>query len=217
MEGIRVYNLNPGFLSFSVLFVFLHFGGNYDPVEKGFTSDSSAFHMTILFFFFTVILMLNVLMGFRESHNYLPVTIYYERKAKVMEDEAPVTLNSEGWIQYLPEPTAPALAPILSQIYQLLAAATPVAATPVAATPAADYYTSPSKNDAMVIVGEMKDDIHKENKEEKQKEEKEGDASGVARLVEVELRKQLDVERANSEKQIGDLQQQLRDQQQMLV
>ncbi|KAF9549876.1 hypothetical protein EC957_002447 [Mortierella hygrophila] len=39
-------------------------GGNYDPVENGFSGNNFAFHMMmIVFFFFTVILMLNVLIA----------------------------------------------------------------------------------------------------------------------------------------------------------
>ncbi|KAG0272601.1 hypothetical protein BGZ95_011621 [Linnemannia exigua] len=39
-------------------------GGNYDPVDGGFSSDSVAFHaMMMIFFFFTVIVMLNVLIA----------------------------------------------------------------------------------------------------------------------------------------------------------
>ncbi|KAK3839302.1 MAG: hypothetical protein JOS17DRAFT_179074 [Linnemannia elongata] len=140
IRGVIVKGLNPGLLSFSVLFIFLHFlfelrvfqavchfvsiiirtiyairvfifvfaggllgfsiailhllhgcdaekcsyftdgfsnnllrafsvtyfmmGGNYDQVERGFTSNSFAFHgMMMVFFFFTVIVMLNVLIA----------------------------------------------------------------------------------------------------------------------------------------------------------
>ncbi|KAG0295173.1 hypothetical protein BGZ96_012369 [Linnemannia gamsii] len=140
IRGVIVKGLNPGLLSFSVLFIFLHFlfelrvfqvvchfvsiiiraiyairvfifvfagglfgfsiailhllhgctvdtcsyytegftnnllrafsatyfmmGGNYDPVKTGFDSNSFAFHgMLMVFFFFTVIVMLNVLIA----------------------------------------------------------------------------------------------------------------------------------------------------------
>ncbi|KAF9911927.1 hypothetical protein EC991_001833 [Linnemannia zychae] len=64
IHNVVVQGLNPGLLSFSVLFIFLHFGGSYDQVEGGFTSNSFAFHMLMMvFFFFTVILMLNVLIA----------------------------------------------------------------------------------------------------------------------------------------------------------
>ncbi|KAF9083245.1 hypothetical protein BGX29_003272 [Mortierella sp. GBA35] len=46
--------------------------------------------------------------------------------------------------------------------------------------------------------------------------EAEATAAAMTRLVEVELRKQLDTERASSERQIGELRQQLRDQQEIL-
>ncbi|KAK5827539.1 hypothetical protein F5H01DRAFT_361980 [Linnemannia elongata] len=53
---------NNLFGAFSVTYFMM--GGNYDQVEKGFTSDSFAFHgMMMIFFFFTVIVMLNVLIA----------------------------------------------------------------------------------------------------------------------------------------------------------
>lgn len=111
-----------------------------------------------------------------------------------MEDEAaPVTLNSDGHIQHLPEPTA----------------TSEPATAPVSSGPAGTARsTSPTKDTVAEASGE---------KNEKSEEEKGGDSSSMVRLVEVELRKQLDVERANFERQIGELQQQLREQQQMLV
>ncbi|KAG0314982.1 hypothetical protein BGZ97_008772, partial [Linnemannia gamsii] len=49
-------------LSFSVLFIFLHFGGRYDQVSNGFSNNDVGFHlMMAVFFFFTVIIVLNVL------------------------------------------------------------------------------------------------------------------------------------------------------------
>ncbi|KAF9361017.1 hypothetical protein BGX26_006569 [Mortierella sp. AD094] len=66
-------NGNTRLLSFSVLIVFLHMllelrinksGGLYDPISGKFGSDDWAFHiMMIIYFFFTVILMLNVLIA----------------------------------------------------------------------------------------------------------------------------------------------------------
>jgi hypothetical protein len=111
-----------------------------------------------------------------------------------MEDEAaPVTLSSEDHIQHFPEPRA--------------TPATTIAPVSDGSSGAAQF-TSPTK-DAAAEAGEEED--------EKSEEVEGGDARGMARMVEVELRKQLDVERANSERQIGELQQQLREQQQMLV
>ncbi|KAF9989945.1 hypothetical protein BGZ75_004333 [Mortierella antarctica] len=53
-----------GILSFSILFVFLHMGGRYDAINSDLDSNNWAFHtMMIIYFFFTVILMLNVLIG----------------------------------------------------------------------------------------------------------------------------------------------------------
>ncbi|KAF9280663.1 hypothetical protein BGZ88_012049 [Linnemannia elongata] len=53
---------NNLFRAFSVTYFMM--GSNYDQVEKGFTSDSFAFHgMMMIFFFFTVIVMLNVLIA----------------------------------------------------------------------------------------------------------------------------------------------------------
>ncbi|KAG0303949.1 hypothetical protein BGZ98_006095 [Dissophora globulifera] len=55
---------NSRSLSFSVLAVFLHMGGVWDPVSADFTTEQWAFHlMMAIFFFFTVILMLNVLIA----------------------------------------------------------------------------------------------------------------------------------------------------------
>ncbi|KAG0277790.1 hypothetical protein BGZ95_005339 [Linnemannia exigua] len=51
-------------LSFSVLFLFLHFSGRYDPVSNGLSNNDVGLHiMLMMFFFFTVILMLNVLIA----------------------------------------------------------------------------------------------------------------------------------------------------------
>ncbi|KAF9919544.1 hypothetical protein FBU30_010877 [Linnemannia zychae] len=50
--------------SFSVLYVALHFGGRYDNLSGEFDSDDVGFHLLMaIFFFFTVILMLNVLIA----------------------------------------------------------------------------------------------------------------------------------------------------------
>ncbi|KAG0248792.1 hypothetical protein BG011_009916 [Mortierella polycephala] len=52
------------FFSFSILLIGLHFGGRYDSIDADFESGNWAFlTMMILFFFFTVILMLNVLIA----------------------------------------------------------------------------------------------------------------------------------------------------------
>ncbi|KAF9948802.1 hypothetical protein BGZ72_009352 [Mortierella alpina] len=51
-------------LSFSALFIFLHFSGRYDPVSNGLSNDDVAIHiMLMMFFFFTVIVMMNVLIA----------------------------------------------------------------------------------------------------------------------------------------------------------
>ncbi|KAG9322078.1 hypothetical protein KVV02_005006 [Mortierella alpina] len=51
-------------LSFSVLFIFIHFGGRYDSVTDEFDEQEWSFHvMMIIYFFFTAILLLNVLIA----------------------------------------------------------------------------------------------------------------------------------------------------------
>ncbi|KAF9938852.1 hypothetical protein BGZ67_010328 [Mortierella alpina] len=51
-------------LSFSVLFIFIHFGGRYDSVTDEFDDREWSFHvMMIIYFFFTAILLLNVLIA----------------------------------------------------------------------------------------------------------------------------------------------------------
>ncbi|KAF9290060.1 hypothetical protein BGZ68_008018 [Mortierella alpina] len=57
-------NGNTRILSFTVLAVFLHMNGRYDTIDDKFSSDDWAFHiMMIIYSFFTVILMLNVLIA----------------------------------------------------------------------------------------------------------------------------------------------------------
>ncbi|KAG0363467.1 hypothetical protein BGX24_004883 [Mortierella sp. AD032] len=229
----------------SISVTYFMMGGNYDPVEGGFSSNSPAFHfMMMVFFFFTVILMMNVLIalinnaigdgdqtwqldwmlnrmryienaenmtydipGFRENHDYFPHTIFYsgssqqvreyEKKTRQMEDEAaPVTLNADGQVQQLPESSDTATATATTAAAAVTAAAVVVAAT---ATATAEKINDDS---ASTKTKEKENDLADE---------------GVARLVETELRKQLDVERESSGRQISTLQQQLREQQQILV
>ncbi|KAF8953894.1 hypothetical protein BGZ52_007421 [Haplosporangium bisporale] len=68
-------------------------GGRYDSVSKEFSDSPNASlqAMMAIYFFFTVILMLNVLIGFRQSKNWFPREIYYTRtKAQVAEYEEKV-------------------------------------------------------------------------------------------------------------------------------
>ncbi|KAF9955430.1 hypothetical protein BGZ72_003739 [Mortierella alpina] len=62
-------------------------GGRYDSVGKEFSSDKNwTFHtMMMSYLFFTVILMLNVLIGFRQTYNWFPKEIYYTASAKDVE------------------------------------------------------------------------------------------------------------------------------------
>ncbi|KAF9925247.1 hypothetical protein BGZ67_008797 [Mortierella alpina] len=55
---------NSHILSYSVLAVFIHMGGQFKPVEKQLGSDNWDFHVVMaVYFFFTVIIMLNVLIA----------------------------------------------------------------------------------------------------------------------------------------------------------
>ncbi|KAF9965674.1 hypothetical protein BGZ70_004342 [Mortierella alpina] len=105
---VVLYENNPdGYtktLSFAVLIVFLHAGGRYDDVDDEFESEAWEFHVMMgVYFFFTVIVMLNVLIdtwrlvwiesrlryteaaenmsyhvpGFRQSHNWFPKEVFY--------------------------------------------------------------------------------------------------------------------------------------------
>ncbi|KAF9216475.1 hypothetical protein BGZ59_009573 [Podila verticillata] len=68
-------------------------GGRYDSVSKEFSDSPNASlqAMMAIYLFFTVILMLNVLIGFRQSKNWFPREIYYTRtKAQVAEYEEKV-------------------------------------------------------------------------------------------------------------------------------
>ncbi|KAF9394222.1 hypothetical protein CPC16_012011, partial [Podila verticillata] len=68
-------------------------GGRYDSASKEFSDSPNASlqAMMAIYFFFTVILMLNVLIGFRQSKNWFPREIYYTRtKAQVAEYEEKV-------------------------------------------------------------------------------------------------------------------------------
>ncbi|KAG0359857.1 hypothetical protein BG005_011987 [Podila minutissima] len=56
--------LNAGLFGFSVPLISLHLGGRYDPITDDLGSDNWAFQvLMIAYFFFTVILMLNVLIA----------------------------------------------------------------------------------------------------------------------------------------------------------
>ncbi|KAI1288536.1 hypothetical protein EDD11_009976, partial [Mortierella claussenii] len=73
------------YLAFSATFYFM--GGKYDPISDVFNQPNWAFHtMMIIYLFFTVILMLNVLIGLREKYDIFPQEIYYcLSEAKIQE------------------------------------------------------------------------------------------------------------------------------------
>ncbi|KAF9127200.1 hypothetical protein BGW39_006044 [Mortierella sp. 14UC] len=61
---MQLMQLNAGLFGFSVPLLSLHFGGRYDPITDNLDSDNWAFQiLMIAYFFFTVILMLNVLIA----------------------------------------------------------------------------------------------------------------------------------------------------------
>ncbi|KAF9958744.1 hypothetical protein BGZ70_009105, partial [Mortierella alpina] len=58
------FDAQNSLMSFSVLFIFLHFSGRYDSVSTGLSNDDVGIHiMLMMFFFFTVIVMMNVLIA----------------------------------------------------------------------------------------------------------------------------------------------------------
>ncbi|KAF9903109.1 hypothetical protein EC991_004135 [Linnemannia zychae] len=208
-------------------------GGNYEPVEGGFTSNSIAFHlMMVTFFCFTVILMMNVLIalinnaiddgdqswqldwlqnrmryienaenmtydipGFRESHSYFPETIFYSGSSQQVREYEKKTRQME-------DEAAPITLNAGGQVQQLPESSETTIASTAAVTAA-----------AVVVAATTTATSADETSENKDTDSKDG---GVAKLIENELRKQLDVEREASEKQIGELKEQL-EEQQMLV
>ncbi|KAG0265787.1 hypothetical protein DFQ27_000360 [Actinomortierella ambigua] len=51
-------------MSFSILTIYMHIGGRWDPLDKNFDGDDVSFHaMMFVFFFFTAILLLNLLIA----------------------------------------------------------------------------------------------------------------------------------------------------------
>ncbi|KAF9185768.1 hypothetical protein BGZ51_002458 [Haplosporangium sp. Z 767] len=62
-------------------------GDRYNSIEDELDSENWPFQtMMIVFFFFTVILKLNVFIGFREHFNYFPGDFYYSTTVKEIED-----------------------------------------------------------------------------------------------------------------------------------
>ncbi|KAF9390665.1 hypothetical protein CPB97_008728 [Podila verticillata] len=80
---------------------FFIMGGRYDPVTVDLSEDKNiGLHMMILiYFFFTVILMLNVLIGFRKTYDCFPREIYYtatEEQVKKYRDRMPKVEGKSG-------------------------------------------------------------------------------------------------------------------------
>ncbi|KAF9153702.1 hypothetical protein BG015_002830 [Linnemannia schmuckeri] len=64
LELVQLLKEKRGYIRYSSFECSKLCGGTYDPVERGFQSDSLAFHgIMMIFFFFTVIVMLNVLIA----------------------------------------------------------------------------------------------------------------------------------------------------------
>ncbi|KAF9945865.1 hypothetical protein BGZ70_003520 [Mortierella alpina] len=64
IQGSTANEGNAGIFSFAAIFIFLHIGGRYDAVNEDFGAENWQFHaLMMIYFFFTVILMLNVLIA----------------------------------------------------------------------------------------------------------------------------------------------------------
>ncbi|KAF9959409.1 hypothetical protein BGZ65_000428 [Modicella reniformis] len=92
---------NISTLSFSVLFIFLHFGGIWDPVNDEFEGDNWAFHiLMILYFTFTTIVLLNVLIALMNvAYNDADETwriIWKESRLRYIESAEEITYNVPG-------------------------------------------------------------------------------------------------------------------------
>ncbi|KAF9133267.1 hypothetical protein BGW39_010185 [Mortierella sp. 14UC] len=190
-------------------------GGNYDPVETGFTSDSFAFHaMMMVFFFFTVIVMLNVLIALINNAindgdqtwqlDWLEYRMRYVESAENMTYDIPGFRENHN---YFPDTIYYTGTPQQVRDYekktkQMMEGVSSTDTTIVPITMAA---TSVS-----VVASKASEKINEARRVDDTADTK------VVLLVETELRKQLDSERVKSEKQISELQQQLKDQQQML-
>ncbi|KAF9191479.1 hypothetical protein BGZ50_009350 [Haplosporangium sp. Z 11] len=76
---------------------FFLMGGRYDPVNDDLDSNNWAFHtLMIVYFFFTVIVMLNVLIGFRESHDCFPKEIFFSATPQQVKDYEAKYLGKKG-------------------------------------------------------------------------------------------------------------------------
>ncbi|KAG0212782.1 hypothetical protein BGX28_005629 [Mortierella sp. GBA30] len=91
-------------LSFSILFIFLHIGGRYDSINKYLDSENYAFHtMMIIYFFFTVILMLNVLialvnLAFTDGDNKWHL-VWLENRLRYIEGAENLSFRVKGFRQ----------------------------------------------------------------------------------------------------------------------
>ncbi|KAG0295172.1 hypothetical protein BGZ96_012368 [Linnemannia gamsii] len=310
IQGVVVSGLNPGLLSFSVLFIFLHFlfelrvfqavchfvsmiiraiysirvfffvfagglfafsiaivhlmyacvssgadhcdyftegfshnllraisvsyfmmGGNYDPVEKGFETDSFAFHMMmIVFFFFTVILMMNVLIALInnaiDDGDQTWQLDWLEYRMRYVESAENMTYDIPGFREkhnFFPDTIYYTATPQQVRDYKKKTREMEDNSTPGVLDHEGDGQQLIESNAAAASVATVETvspDVHAAVEEEKkgvvQRNETETMDEGLAHLMETKLRKHYESERASSQKQIGELQQQLRDQQEMM-
>ncbi|KAF8939885.1 hypothetical protein BGZ47_008018 [Haplosporangium gracile] len=195
-------------------------GGNYDQVETGFTSNSFAFHgMMMVFFFFTVIVMLNVLIALINNaitdsdqtwrQNWLECRMRYVESAENMSYDIPGFREKHkcffpDTIYYTGTPQQ--VREYQKKTRQLLEETASSALSPEGETKHVSEFSS-----VTAVVA-----IEKLAVVQKGPQDQDSKGTTMARLTAIELQKQLDAERVNSEKQIGELQQQLRGQQETL-
>ncbi|KAF9140294.1 hypothetical protein BGX30_006738 [Mortierella sp. GBA39] len=300
IQGVIVLGLNPGLLSFSVLFIFLHFlfelrvfqavchfvsiiiraihairvfffvfaggllafsiaivhlyhvctsdecsyftdgfssnllrafsmtyfmmGGNYDPVEKGFSGNNFAFHMMmIVFFFFTVILMLNVLIALInnaiDDGDHTWQLDWLEYRMKYVESAENMTYDIPGFREkhnFFPDKIYYTGTPQQVRDYEKKTREIEEQSALDADSLTKQFPGSSFSATSDVVVAaapaEKLELVRMATRRRGPATDAQMTPSG-----ETDLRKQLESVQASSEKQIGELKQQLKEQQQMLV
>ncbi|KAG9071773.1 hypothetical protein KI688_005989 [Linnemannia hyalina] len=199
-------------------------GGNYDPVENGFSGNNFAFHMMmIVFFFFTVILMLNVLIALINNaivdgdHTWR--LDWLEYRMRYVESAENMTYGIPGFREmdnFFPDKIYYTGTPQQVRDYEKKTKEIEEQGAPDAdsLTKQVPESSFPTTSDVVVAAApaEKSELVRMATRRRGPATDAQLTPSG-----ETDLRKQLESVQATSEKHIGELKLQLKEQQQMLV
>ncbi|KAK3848232.1 MAG: hypothetical protein J3R72DRAFT_430160, partial [Linnemannia gamsii] len=193
-------------------------GGNYDQVEGGFTSNNFAFHALMMtFFFFTVIVMLNVLIALMNNAindgDQTWQLEWLEYRMRYVESAENLTYDIPGFREKpnsLPNTIYYTGTPQEVRDYEKKTRQMKEEFTPSNFIPEAETLTQVLPEFTTTASATMT--ASEKTKVAKKKEHVSGEDNVVVVRL---LRKRLETERESSEKQIGELHQQLKEQQQL--